>query len=197
MPDGTWQREGPEEMMVSLDSARQWGVREQHIACHTDHSQIAKIRPGQSGAYPDIVGAIKQAVLSIGNLCSEAYGQQIIRPTIQESKSDTSTDQRGSLGRHSSAYWEGLPIVSSEGQKNGTLERVADQPDTVDQQEHSYGSHKPLQLRARRSQSDRIYKLRQHGLSYDKNADTYAEASLVLSPECNSSQCFQRTRFLG
>ena len=72
MPDGTWKREGPPIMMVSLDSARQWYPREQFVACNEDHSQIAKLKRGENGIYPSIRWAIKKALLSAGDLYSEA-----------------------------------------------------------------------------------------------------------------------------
>ena len=64
MPDGTLKLEGPREMMVSLDSARQYTPREQLVACHADHSQMAKLKRGQNSIYPEIRWAIKHALLT-------------------------------------------------------------------------------------------------------------------------------------
>ena len=64
--------------MVSIDSARQWLPREQLISCDADHSQIAKLKRGQGGIYPDIKRAIKQAMLSVGDLYSETNDQYIV-----------------------------------------------------------------------------------------------------------------------
>ena len=74
MPDKTWKREGPPAMMVSLDSARQWYPREEFVACNTDHIQIAKIKRGENSIYPSVRWAIKKALLSAGDLYSEAKG---------------------------------------------------------------------------------------------------------------------------
>lgn len=74
MPDGTWKREGPPIMMVSLDSARQWYPREELVACNADHSQIAKLKRGENSIYPSVRWAIKKALLSAGDLYSEAKG---------------------------------------------------------------------------------------------------------------------------
>lgn len=63
-------------MMVSLDSARQWYPREKLVACNADHSQIAKLKRGENGIYPSIRFAIKQALLSAGDLYSEAKTKQ-------------------------------------------------------------------------------------------------------------------------
>lgn len=68
MPDGSWKREGQYEMMVSLDSARLWYPREERVACNADHSQIAKLKRGESGIYPSVRWAIKQALLSAADL---------------------------------------------------------------------------------------------------------------------------------
>lgn len=68
--------------MVSQDSARLWFPREQAIGCDADHSQIAKIKRGESGIYPDIKRAIRQAMLSVGDLYSEADDQYIVGSAI-------------------------------------------------------------------------------------------------------------------
>lgn len=65
MPDGSWKREGEPEMVVYQDSAQLNFPREKMISCHADHSQIAKLRRGESTAYPDIKRAIKQALLRV------------------------------------------------------------------------------------------------------------------------------------
>ena len=74
MPDGTWKREGPPIMMVSLDSARQWYPREEFVACNADHIHIAKLKRGENSIYPSVQWAIKKALLSAGDLYSEANG---------------------------------------------------------------------------------------------------------------------------
>lgn len=61
-------------MMVSLDSARQWYPREEFVACNADHSQIAKLKRGENSIYPSVRWAIKKALLSAGDLYSEAKG---------------------------------------------------------------------------------------------------------------------------
>lgn len=65
MPDGSWKREGKPEMMVYQDSAQLNFPNEKVVSCHADHSQIAKLRRGESGAYPDIKSAIKKALLRV------------------------------------------------------------------------------------------------------------------------------------
>ena len=66
-------------MMVSLDSARQWYPREEFVACNADHSQIAKLKRGENSIYPSVRWAVKKALLSAGDLYSEAkavhYGE--------------------------------------------------------------------------------------------------------------------------
>ena len=74
MPDGAWKREGPPIMMVSLDSARQWYPREEFVACNADHRQIAKLKRGENSIYPSVRWAVKKALLSAGDLYSEATG---------------------------------------------------------------------------------------------------------------------------
>ncbi|KAL8918019.1 MAG: hypothetical protein Q9208_007617 [Pyrenodesmia sp. 3 TL-2023] len=100
MADGTWKREGPEEMMVALDSAIQWWPREKLIACDTDHSHIAKLKRGQNGIYPDVRSAIKKALLSVGDLYTEPDGHHNIMTMHQAYGSDNPSDDPGNLARH-------------------------------------------------------------------------------------------------
>ena len=76
MEDGSWKKEGPPEMMVSLDSARQWYPREKLVACNADHTQIAKLKRGENSIYPSVKFAIKQAMLSAGDLYNESKSKQ-------------------------------------------------------------------------------------------------------------------------
>ena len=97
MPDGTWKREGPPMMMVSLDSARQWYPREEFVACNADHSQIAKLKRGENSIYPSVRWAIKKALLSAGDLYSEAKGTHDGEPRNLESADEASAIRRSLL----------------------------------------------------------------------------------------------------
>ena len=97
MPDGSWQREGPPMMMVSLDSARQWYPREELLACNADHSQIAKLKRGENSIYPSVRWAIKKALLSAGDLCSEAKGIQYDEPHNSRIADEESAARRSLL----------------------------------------------------------------------------------------------------
>ena len=94
MPDGTWKREGPSIMMVSLDSARQWYPREEFVACNADHKQIAKLKRGENSIYPSVRWAIKKALLSAGDLYSETKGIH-----YGESRNLESTDEASAIRR--------------------------------------------------------------------------------------------------
>ena len=50
-------------MMVYQDSAQLNFPKEKVVSCYADHSQIAKLKRGENGVYPDIKRAIKQALL--------------------------------------------------------------------------------------------------------------------------------------
>ena len=81
-------------MMVSLDSARQWYPREEFVACNADHIHIAKIKRGENSIYPSVRWAIKKALLSAGDLYSEAKGIH-----YGESRSLESADAESTLRR--------------------------------------------------------------------------------------------------
>ena len=97
MPDGTWKREGPPIMMVSLDSARQWYPREELVACNADHSQIAKLKRGENSIYPSVRWAIKKALLSAGDLYSEVKGIRHDEPRHLGSVEESSALRRSLL----------------------------------------------------------------------------------------------------
>ena len=97
MPDGTWKREGPPIMMVSLDSARQWYPREELVACNADHSQIAKLKRGENSIYPSVRWAIKKALLSAGDLYSEVKGIHHDEPRHLGSVEESSALRRSLL----------------------------------------------------------------------------------------------------
>ena len=81
-------------MMVSLDSARQWYPREEFVACNADHSQIAKLKRGENSIYPSVRWAIKKALLSAGDLYSEAKETR-----YSESRNLESADEASSIRR--------------------------------------------------------------------------------------------------
>ena len=97
MPDKTWKREGPPIMMVSLDSARQWYPREEFVACNADHTQIAKLKRGENSIYPSVRWAIQKALLSAGDLDSEAKGIHYGESRSLESADAESTIRRSLL----------------------------------------------------------------------------------------------------
>ena len=97
MPDGTWKRDGPPMMMVSLDSARQWYPREEFVACNADHSQIAKLKRGENSIYPSVMWAIKKALLSAGDLYSDAKGIPCDESRNLESADEASAMRRSLL----------------------------------------------------------------------------------------------------
>ncbi|KAM3067595.1 hypothetical protein ACMFMG_000090 [Clarireedia jacksonii] len=65
--DGTWQRKGPEKMMVPPDSALLGvGSREIEVPSYTDHSRLAKFPfVNQGSAYPQVRSAIRRSIRSL------------------------------------------------------------------------------------------------------------------------------------
>lgn len=84
-------------MMVPLDSARQWYPREEFVACNADHSQIAKLKRGENSIYPSVRWAIKKALLSAGDLYSEAKGIHYSYPQHLSSVDESSAMRRSLL----------------------------------------------------------------------------------------------------
>ena len=115
MPDGTWKREGPPIMMVSLDSARQWYPREVFVACNADHSQIAKLKRGENSIYPSVRWAIKKALLSAGDLYSETKGTNYGEFRNLESADEVSAMRRSLLqvAHHQASILSNDPTVDS------------------------------------------------------------------------------------
>ncbi|KAL8744249.1 MAG: hypothetical protein Q9184_008020, partial [Pyrenodesmia sp. 2 TL-2023] len=62
MQDGQWKREGKEQLMVTPDSAILYDHNEDPLGCEDDHSQIAKVKRVEGGAWYAIKAAIEKAV---------------------------------------------------------------------------------------------------------------------------------------
>lgn len=76
--DGKWERCGPLRVMVEKSSAVLNYPQEQtQMKVDGDHSQIAKLRPGQGGAYPNVLRVIKDGLQS----ASEQYAAIIRKET--------------------------------------------------------------------------------------------------------------------
>ena len=106
LPDGTWKREGPLVMMVSSDSARQWLPRETFVACNADHSQIAKLKRGEGGIYPNVRSAIKKALHSAGDLYRETKGINCGEcRNIKSAAEATATHQTTLQAEHRQLAW--------------------------------------------------------------------------------------------
>ena len=100
MPDGSWKREGKPEMMVYQDSAQLNFPKEKMVSCHADHSQTAKLRRVESGAYPDIKRAIKQALL---NMAEEQANVELSRLQLHSGVKEVVEER----SRHNGDYIEG------------------------------------------------------------------------------------------
>ena len=55
-------------MMVSPNSAQQYYLKEKCVSVDADHSQIAKIKRGQNGVYPNVKSAIKHGLISTAKI---------------------------------------------------------------------------------------------------------------------------------
>ncbi|KAL8903534.1 MAG: hypothetical protein Q9207_003868 [Kuettlingeria erythrocarpa] len=130
MPDGSWKHEGPEEMMVSSDSAKGFYPREKLIACDTDHSHIARIKRGENSIYTLIRAAIKQAMLSVGDLYTEIDGHRNIPPPIHQASEPENPDYDwGNLVRPPSVPLESRSYASVGRQQQPEQDYHHDQED--------------------------------------------------------------------
>ncbi|KAL9046536.1 MAG: hypothetical protein Q9206_007057, partial [Seirophora lacunosa] len=150
MPDGTWKREGPEVMMVPFDSAKLWFPSEQRIACHTDHSQIAKLKRGQGGPYPDIKVAIRKAMLSVGDLYHEADGRRT--PKSQAHEPGRSLDGQDRRKKRPSMHLEARSDRPVEGQMKLQGEEMVDQEDDGNPEEPQWRSTKNQNIASKRTE---------------------------------------------
>ena len=142
MPEGSWKREGQAEMMVSHDSARLWYPREERVASNADHSQMAKLKRGESGIYPSVRWAIKQALLSAADLYNGGKQQgengtshdasedePPLRPGILD---DSHHESSISLETRVAGLVAGQPMSQSEDATN----QHENQPSTLDTSQH-------------------------------------------------------------
>ena len=118
-------------MMVSLDSARQWYPREEFVACNADHTQIAKLKRGENSIYPSVRWAIKKALLSAGDLYSEAKGIH-----YGESRTLQSADEASAVRRSLLQVTHRQTSIPSDDRIAGLASKPSRSPseDTMDQQ---------------------------------------------------------------
>ena len=118
-------------MMVSLDSARQWYPREEFVACNADHTQIAKLKRGENSIYPSVRWAIKKALLSAGDLYSEAKGIH-----YGESRTLQSADEASAVRRSLLQVTHRQTSIPSDDRIAGLTSKPSRSPseDTIDQQ---------------------------------------------------------------
>ena len=118
-------------MMVSTDSARQWYPREEFVACNADHIQIAKLKRGENSIYPSVRWAIKKALLSAGDLYSEAKGIH-----YGESRNLQSADEASVTRRSLSQFIHPQTSIPSDDRTAGTTSTSLSSPseETIDQQ---------------------------------------------------------------
>ena len=88
-------------MMVYQDSAQLNFPKEKVVSCYADHSQIAKLKRGESGAYPDIKRAIKQALLRVAEAqvnveLSRLQLQSVDKAVVKEQSRHNGDYTRGS-----------------------------------------------------------------------------------------------------
>lgn len=87
-------------MMVYQDSAQLNFPKEKVVSCYADHSQIAKLKRGESGAYPDIKRAIKQALLRVAE---EQVNVELSRLQLQPGVKAVGEER----SRHNGDYFKG------------------------------------------------------------------------------------------
>lgn len=80
--------------MVTPDSARQFYPKEKLVSADSDHSQIAKIKKGQSGIYPHVKSAVKRALVSTARIVAGAV-ETNTESSIPVEKVGAVQDRRG------------------------------------------------------------------------------------------------------
>ena len=127
-------------MMVSLDSARQWYPREEFVACNADHKEIAKLKRGENSIYPSVRWAIKKALLSAGDLYSEAKGIHYV-----ESRSSKGADEASAMRRNLLQVTDRQTSIPSDNRIAGLASTPLRSPseETIDQQIRRLELEKP------------------------------------------------------
>lgn len=125
MGDGSWRREGELAMMVQPDSAKLFWPREESIPCHVYHSQIAKLKRGESGIYPSISWAIQSAVVEQTNL---GLSQALVS---DHKTSEESIIEYNDFESDSSRSFGGVGNATSNKGKESSYVTVAKAPDTA------------------------------------------------------------------
>ena len=108
-------------MMVLQDSAQLNFPKERILSCYADHRQIAKLRRGESGAYPDIKWAIKQALLRVAEEQGNVGQSRLpLQPGVgaagEEGSQHTGDCIEGSVPEHSTVPGIGSPLDDAQSQ---------------------------------------------------------------------------------
>ena len=173
-------------MMVPLDSARQWYPREEFVACNADHSQIAKLKRGENSIYPSVRWAIKKALLTAGDLYSEAKGIHHEGSRHLGGVDEASTMRRSLL--QVSHRQSSTPSDDRSVDQNPALSRSLSE-DAINQQTKEL-HHVEINNTTRGSEFQPNHNLlnetdsqRESGINITKRDDKYSSSSLAESAE--------------
>ncbi|KAL8783807.1 MAG: hypothetical protein Q9195_009274 [Heterodermia aff. obscurata] len=183
MEDGSWKKEGPPEMMVSLDSARQWYPREKLVACNADHTQIAKLKRGENSIYPSVKFAIKQAMLSASDLYSEVKSKQneMIQLRASDDVHPSDVKLRGSYLAESSPR---EPLVSSASDQSR---------DVIETNQRSFSFKTKYNVHGEQEARRQSQPLHTAVLGWQRNVEEHSKAS-PLSPPSFADQTETETK---
>lgn len=92
MPDGSWRREGPAEVLVSEKSAKLWYPQEKQVASNTDHFQIAKLKQNEESIYPAVKSQIRCVLLDLMVVFEEK--ELLLKEHFYGSSSSSSEENR-------------------------------------------------------------------------------------------------------
>ena len=123
-------------MMVYQDSAQLNFPKEKVVSCYADHSQIAKLKRGEGGAYPDIKRAIKQALLRVVEEqvnvgLSRLQPQPGVKAVGEEGSRHNGDYIRGSVPEPSTVPTEKPPLNNAQSQGSSIPEPLGETADVL------------------------------------------------------------------
>ncbi|KFY96587.1 hypothetical protein V500_02378 [Pseudogymnoascus sp. VKM F-4518 (FW-2643)] len=131
-PDGQWERRGEPKVMVERSSALlNLESEKTRMKVDGDHKEIARLRRGQGGVYPNVLRIIKEALVSASDQFAATLSRQAYHKAVQAADIEAEEGRQAYLKAVSDAEEEGRKFYTEAAQATETEpeEALAVKPD--------------------------------------------------------------------
>ena len=116
-PDGHWERRGEPKVMVERSSALlNLEAEKTRMKVDGDHKEIARLRRGQGGVYPNVLRIIKEALVSASDQFAATLSRQAYHNAVQAADIEAEEGRQAYLKAVSEAEAEGRQFYTKAAQ---------------------------------------------------------------------------------